>query len=88
MRIDARKFALAAAISAALLWMICSLIVIALPHQSMHVTGYMVHADLNQWQWDMHWSGLIGGLLAWSLLAGATAWLIAAVYNKLLGDQS
>lgn len=84
MTINANKFALSSAITFALLWVVCSIIVIALPHQSMSIMGSMVHSDMGVLQWNMQVSGLLVGLVAWSLAAGVTAWLIATIYNKLL----
>lgn len=84
MNINANKFAGSAAITFALLWVLCSIVVIALPYQSMGIMGSMVHSDMGGLQWNMHIGGLVVGLVAWSLSAGVTAWLIATIYNKLL----
>ncbi|MCW8884299.1 MAG: DUF5676 family membrane protein [Motiliproteus sp.] len=83
MTLNANKFALAAAISFALLWVLCSLIVALIPNQTMYVSGTMLHSNV-AWQWDMHWLGLLIGLVAWSLTAGISAWLIATIYNHLV----
>ena len=91
MKLNANKFALAAAISFAVLWVLCSLLVALLPNQSMHVSNAMLHSSVS-WQWDMHWLGLLIGLVTWSLAAGVSAWLIATIYNRLLeggkGEES
>lgn len=84
MNINANKFALSSAITFALLWVLCSIVVIALPHQSMSIMGAMVHSDMDSWQWSMQVGGLVVGLVAWSLTAGAIGWSIATIYNKLL----
>lgn len=84
MKLSSKMFGLAAAAAFAILWVLCSLIVLALPNASMTVTGHMVHADLSGWQWDMRLSGIVIGLVAWSVVAGAAAWLTAAIYNRLL----
>lgn len=84
MKLNANKFALAAALSFALLWILCTLIVALIPHQSMRITGAMMHSDMMTWQWDMHWLGLLIGLIAWPLTAAITAWLTATIYNRLL----
>lgn len=89
MNINANKFALSSAITFALLWVLCSIVVIALPHQSMSIMGSMVHRDMGDLQWHMQVGGLLAGLVAWFLAAGATGWLIATIYNKLLcGDRT
>ena len=84
MNINANKFAVSSAIAFALLWVLCSIAVIALPHQAMSIMGSMVHSDMGPLQWNMQVGGFIIGLVVWSLAAGVTAWLIAAIYNKLL----
>lgn len=84
MKLNANKFALAAAISFVLLWILCSLIVALMPHQSMHVTGAMQHSDMMTWQWDTHWFGLLLGLVVGSLAAAISTWLFATIYNRLL----
>ncbi len=83
MKLHEIKFGLAAAISIAILWIICSLIVWLSPGMSMEMSGHMVHSDLSQMQWQLSLSGIIIGLIIWSLFAGIIGWLIATVYNKL-----
>ena len=84
MKLNANKFALAAAISFAALWVLCTLLVALLPSQAIYVSGAMLHGDMMTWQWDMHWSGLLVGLVAWSITAGVTAWLTVTIYNRLI----
>ena len=84
MKLSANKFALAAAISFAALWVLCTLVVALLPSQAMHVSGAMLHSNMMTWQWDMRWSGLLVGLVAWSITAGVTAWLTVTIYNRLI----
>lgn len=84
MNINANKFAVSSAITFTLLWVLCSIVVIALPQQSMSIMGFMVHSDMGPLQWNMQVGGFIIGLVVWSLSAGVTAWLLATIYNKLL----
>ncbi len=74
MAINANKFAMSSAITFALLWVLCSIIVIALPHQSMSLMGSMMHADMSDLQWNTHFPGLLAGLVAWSFAGGVTGW--------------
>ena len=83
MKLDAIKFGLTSAIAFAILWVICSLLVWIGPRMMMEISGNMVHGDLSQMQWQISLSGIIVGLIIWSLLAGVTGWLIAAIYNRL-----
>ncbi len=84
MKLNANAFAIAAAITTALLWLVCSLIVVLMPGMSMSMSGYMMHTDFSGMQWSMNITGFILGLVVWSFIASLTAWLIAVFYNKLV----
>lgn len=83
MKIDSTKIGIATASAFAIIWVICSLLVATLPGAMMGMSGHMVHADLDMMQWSMGLGGLVTGLVAWSLVSGATAWLIATIYNLM-----
>lgn len=83
MKIDAMKMGMSVAIAFAIVWIVCSLMVWALPASMMNMTGHMVHMDLSDVAWNMSISSVFLGLIAWSLAAGLTAWVVAATYNKL-----
>ena len=86
MKLDAVKFGFAFAITAAVLWIICSLLVWAFPSMMMQMSGDMVHGDLSQmgWGWHLSLSGVFFALILWSVTAGITGWLIAYSYNRLI----
>ena len=84
MQIEANKLGLAFALAFAILWIICSAVVMLLPAGMIAMSGHMVHADLSGLQWHMEFSGFLVGLLAWTLLAGFTAWVVGLLYNKLI----
>ena len=84
MKCDANKLFLAVAASFAVLWVVCSFFVVILPSPMMTMTGHMAHADFGMTTWTMSAIGFVIGLIAWSLLGGATAWLTAVIYNRLL----
>ena len=84
MKLDAAKFGLAWAIAFAIFWIVCSMAVSIMPEMMMGMSGHMVHGDLSAMQWHLSLVGLLLGLVAWSLMAGITGWLVAAVYNRLL----
>lgn len=84
MKLDAAKFGLAWAITFAIFWVICSLAVWIMPGMMMSMSGHMVHGDLSAIQWHLSLGGVLLGLVAWSLIAGITGWLVAVVYNRLL----
>jgi len=85
MKIDSIKFGFAAAIVTAVIWVICSLLVLSMPSGMMRMSGHMMHSDMGQMSWMLTGGGFTIGLLAWSIIAGIIAWAIAAVYNRLLG---
>lgn len=86
MRIKPVSFGIAGAITAAILWLICSFLVLILPAMMMKMTGAMVHADLSNMNWTLTLSGVLIGLVSWSISAGATGWILAYIYNVLIKD--
>ena len=85
MKLDATKLGLATAIVFAVIWVICSALVVLLPGIMMQMSGHALHADLGGASWSMNWVGFIVGLVVWSVFGGALTWGIAAVYNRLIG---
>jgi hypothetical protein len=83
MKLDAFKLGLATAIVFAIVWLICSLLVVTVPGAMMGMSGHMLHADLGGLNWTMHWTGFFLGLVGWSILAGLIVWAVASVYNAL-----
>jgi hypothetical protein len=83
MSIKPTTMAISAAISFALLWVICSATVHFFPGPMMLISGHMVHANLSDMNWTLTWSGFFIGLIAWSGVAGISVWLVAVIYNML-----
>lgn len=83
MKLNANALALACAGTFAIVWVICSAIVAALPGMSMTVSGHMTHMQFSEMQWSLGITGLLVGLIAWSFIAGLIGWTIATLYNKL-----
>jgi hypothetical protein len=85
MKIDAAKFGLACAITFAVLWVVCSLLVMVMPNGMMQMSGHMIHGDVSGFMsWNMNMHGVLMGLIGWSISAGISGWLIAVIYNKLM----
>jgi hypothetical protein len=84
MNINALKFGLACAISASVLWVICSLLVMALPSMMLSMSSDMLHMQLTDMGWHLTLIGAVKGLVAWFIAAGVAGWLLAATYNRLL----
>ncbi len=85
MKCDANRLFVATAGAFAIIWIICSALVAILPGQMLGMSGHMIHADFAAMSWTLTWAGFVIGLVAWSVSAGITAWLIGTIYNKLLG---
>ena len=83
MKLNTNSFAIAWAFAFAILWVLCSAIVYLLPGLSLSLSGHMMHSDFSSTGWVLTWSGFIIGLIAWTICAGITGWLIAFIYNKL-----
>ena len=86
MKINPLKFALASAITAAVAWIICSLLVWIMPGAMMNTTENMVHMEMARGGWMLSPIGVVWGLIAWGLFAGIFAWLLATIYNLLTKD--
>ncbi len=84
MKLNSNKFAFATAAAFAIMWVICSLLVVFLPSTSMYASGYMMHSDFSNMGWDMHFTGFFVGLFLWAFTSGVTAWFVAAIYNTQL----
>ncbi len=84
MKLDAVKFGLAAAYAVAVIWVLCVIVVLLLPGMSMSMGGYMMHADFTGMTWHMGFLGLVFGLILWAGFTGFFAYLLAAIYNRLL----
>jgi hypothetical protein len=84
MKLDTFKIGYAAAAAFAIVWVVCSLLVIGLPSMMLGLSGHMIHGDFSGLSWHMSGQGFIFGLFAWSLIAGVIAALVAIIYNRLI----
>ncbi|MGM7317866.1 MULTISPECIES: DUF5676 family membrane protein [Idiomarina] len=82
MKLDASKFGLAAGAAFAVVWSICTLLVLFWPSSMMALTESMVHGKFSGFEWNFSFSGFVTGLFGWSLGAMITGWLIVTLYNK------
>ena len=83
MKINSVALGTAFATATAIVWFICSLLVVFMPGLMMTTTGHMMHADFGTTSWTMSFFGFFTGLVIWSLTAFAIGWLIGVTYNKL-----
>lgn len=84
MKLIPSKFGLSCALTAALLWLACSVLVVMLPGAMLSLSGDMFHMQLAEMGWHLTWNGVLIGLVAWSLVAGLTGATLAAIYNRLI----
>lgn len=87
MKLNVSALANAAATTAAILWIMCSLLVVMLPGMMMSMTGHMVHLDMQAHSWVMTGLGFVFGLIIWIALAWVTGWLVATCYNRFSGES-
>ena len=83
MKLSAKALSLASAITVAIFWLICSILVAISPGSMMQMTGQMVHMDVAEMSWTLTWAGFLIGWVVWSVLAGVFGWLLALIYTRL-----
>ena len=86
MKINSLKFGLATAITAAVVWIICSLLIWMMPGAMMNMTTNLFHMEIGKSGFVLSPIGVIWGLIGWSLFAGIFAWILATIYNLLTKD--
>jgi hypothetical protein len=88
MKLNASKLFFAVSLAVAIVWLICVALVGLAPGGMMTMSGHMMHSDFNGMSWTLNMTGIVAGLLIWSLSAGALAWLAATIYNFLHKDET
>ncbi|MFT7215533.1 MAG: hypothetical protein ACI9J5_003191 [Paraglaciecola sp.] len=83
MKLEPHKLGLATAAAFAVIWMLCSFIFWQMPDMSMTESAYMMHSNMDNWSWKLHFGGFLGAFILWTLCGGISAWFIAVIYNKL-----
>ena len=83
MKLSAKALSMASAITVAIFWLICSILVAISPGSMMQMTGQMVHMDVAEASWSLSWTGFFLGWIVWTALAAIFGWLIALMYNRL-----
>lgn len=86
MKINPKFFGLASAITTAIVWVLCSAIVFMMPSPMMNMSGHMVHANLGDMNWTLSFTGVLVGLVAWSLFALIFGWVLAYIYNLFVKE--
>ena len=81
MLVNTKQMVIAWSIAAALLWVICSLLVALSPGSMTIMTGHMIHMELGHTTLAMSLTGFVVGLIGWVILAAGFAWLLGTIYN-------
>jgi len=81
MKLNLKAYATAHAITAAILFAVCSFFVGFLPDQTLNFTRYAFHTDLSGIMRPLSIGGFIVGLLVTSLGWGLLSLIMAGIYN-------
>ncbi len=83
-KIESVTLGFSVAITAAIAWTICSIVVAIAPEQTLAVTRDLFHVLSGNVQWGVTWGGYMMGLCGWSVGAGIFAWICGVLYNRML----
>ena len=83
MKLDTRAFAIAAAIVAAALFLICAFFVAVAPEATTRFAGHLIHLDLSGLSRSLTWGNFFGGLVCWTFGTGFVGAALAWFYNRL-----
>jgi uncharacterized membrane protein YhdT len=83
MKLNIRAFAIAQAVAATILFIVCAFFVGFLPDATTSFTKYALHADLSGIMRPLSFGGFIIGLLVVSIGWGLFSLIMASVYNSL-----
>ena len=88
MRLDTRAFAIAAGMTAALLFTLCAAAVAIAPGVTTAFFGYIVHLDVSGMRRELTPASFIIGLIAWTLGTALAFGFAAMMYNRLVGSAA
>jgi small-conductance mechanosensitive channel len=80
---NVRDVAVTQAVVGAILFLLCSLLVVLFPGATAKFTAYAFHTDLSRIMQPPSFSGFVTGLIVFSLGFGLISALAASVYNNL-----
>ena len=83
MKLNIRAFTIAMTVAAAILFLVCSLLVGFLPDTAVSLARYAFHTDLSGIMRPFSVSGFIIGLLVLSIGWGLLSLIMASIYNSL-----
>lgn len=83
MKLNVSAFAIAHAVTAAIVYVFCALLVMLSPETAIRLAAYAFHADLSGIMRPVNVSGFVVGLLVVSIGWGVLSLIMASVYNSL-----
>lgn len=83
MKLNTGAFAVAQAVAAAFLFLVCGIFVGFFPEASVNFTKFAFHTDLSGIMRPLNISGFIVGLLVISIGFGLLSFVAAGVYDRL-----
>lgn len=83
MKLNIKAFTIAMTVAAAILFVVCSLLVGLLPDATTSLTRYAFHTDLSGIMRPFSVAGFVVGLLLVSIGWGLLSLIFASVYNSL-----
>ena len=87
MKLNIRSYAVAQALGAAILFVVCSFFVRFLPEAMMSLTRYAFHTDLSAIMRPFTVGGFVVGLLVTSLGWGLLSLFMASLYNRQIRSR-
>jgi tryptophan-rich sensory protein len=84
MKFHVGAFAHAVAVVWTVLYVLCALLIVVIPKETVTAFGYIMHADLTSLVREVTWNGFFTGLVVWYALAAVSAASGAWLYNRLL----
>jgi hypothetical protein len=88
MKIHPINLAIASGLAFAVIWLICSALVVALPDMADVTYRGMMHAGNDMPSMHVTMSGFWFGLVGWTLSAAVTTCVLAVSYNAMTGSKS
>ena len=87
MKLQPTSLAMASGLAFAIIWVLCSALVAALPGIGDTAYRGMMHAGADMPGMHVSVSGFLAGLVGWTLSAAITGWVLAVAYNTMSGDK-
>lgn len=87
MRLDTAALALAAGITTAVVYAVCSLVVAVAPGSATAAINYLLHLDLTGLGRTLTWGSVAAGIVCVSLAVAFVVGLLGSLYNRLASSS-